>query len=162
MAVAIQYNFYLVDREWGRLFVRVCPCFPFSARLCLNQHHWLATPLRAEGLTFRQCRNAFLTCRAPTRLQTLADALTSRDLERCAQKWLRACTPFFTPTERTHAACQHRRFLSQVEYCDNLIFRRRAALDARGERLCDANRTIGQPTKLAVIFGRKVTTRCAQ
>ncbi|HZM95283.1 MAG TPA: hypothetical protein VFB92_17765 [Vicinamibacterales bacterium] len=155
----IQYNFYLVDREWGRLFVRVCPYFPFSARVCLNQHHWLATRLRAEGMTFRQCRNAFLACSAPTRLQTLADSLTSRDLERCAQKWLRAFTPFFTPTERTHAACQHRLFLSQVEYCDNLIFRRRAALDALGERLFDANRTIGQPTKLAVIFGRKVTTR---
>jgi hypothetical protein len=63
----IQYNFYLVDREWGRLFVRVCPYFPFSARVCLNQHHWLATRLRAEGRPFRQCRNAFLTCSAPTR-----------------------------------------------------------------------------------------------
>jgi hypothetical protein len=40
-----------------------------------------------------------------------------------------------------------------------LIFRRRAALDALGERLFDANRTIGQPTTLAVIVGRKVTTR---
>jgi hypothetical protein len=27
-----QYNFYLLDREWGRLFVRVCAYFPFSAR----------------------------------------------------------------------------------------------------------------------------------
>jgi hypothetical protein len=32
-------------------------------------------------------------------------------------------------------------------------------LDALGERLFDANRTIGQPTKLAAIFGRKVTKR---
>ncbi len=35
----LQYNFYVNDRRWGRLFVRVCPYFPFSARLCLNQHH---------------------------------------------------------------------------------------------------------------------------
>jgi hypothetical protein len=33
------------------------------------------------------------------------------------------------------------------EFCDNLIFRRRAALDKLGERLLDANRTIGQPNK---------------
>ena len=46
-----------------------------------------------------------------------------------------------------------------MEYCDNLIFHRRAALDALGERLLDANRTIGQPTKLAMIFGRKITKR---
>jgi len=30
-----------------------------------------------------------------------------------------------------------------VEYCNNLIFHRRAALDALGERLVDTNRTIG-------------------
>jgi hypothetical protein len=48
-------------------------------------------------------------------------------------------------------------FFAQVEYCDNLIFHRRAALDALGERLLDANRTIGQPNKITTIFGRKVT-----
>ena len=154
-----QYSFYLLDREWGRLFVRVCPYFPFSARVCLNQHHWLANRLTAAGISFRQCGNAFLTCGDPTRLRELADAVMPRDLARCAQKWLRALTPFFTPSERREAGCQHRLFLSQVEYCDNLIFQRRAALDALGERLFDANRTIGQPTKLATIFGRKVTRR---
>ena len=46
-----------------------------------------------------------------------------------------------------------------MEYCDNLIFERRAALDALGERLLDANRTIGQPNKITTIFGRKLTKR---
>jgi len=46
-----------------------------------------------------------------------------------------------------------------VEYCDNLIFNRRAAVDRLEERLLDANRTMGQPTKLTIIFGRKVTKR---
>ena len=46
---------------------------------------------------------------------------------------------------------------AQVELCDNLIFRRRAALDRMGDRLPDANRTIGQPNKITVIFGRKIT-----
>src|ERR1700748_3428373 len=48
-------------------------------------------------------------------------------------------------------------FFAQVEYCDNLIFHRRAALDQLGQRLLDANRTIGQPKKITMIFGRKVT-----
>src|SRR5580704_7685533 len=34
---------------------------------------------------------------------------------------------------------------------------RRAALDQLGQRLLDANRTIGQPKKITMIFGRKVT-----
>jgi hypothetical protein len=44
-----------------------------------------------------------------------------------------------------------------IEYCDNLIFHRRAALDQLGQRLLDANRTIGQPKKITMILGRKVT-----
>jgi len=28
-----QYYFYLCDQEWGRLFVRICPYFPFNARV---------------------------------------------------------------------------------------------------------------------------------
>jgi hypothetical protein len=34
-------NFYINDPDWGRMFVRICPYFPFSARICLNHHHWL-------------------------------------------------------------------------------------------------------------------------
>jgi len=91
------------------------------------------------------------------RLQELADSLTARDLLKCGQKWLAAFTPFITDQERKQAGCQHRLFFSQVEYCDNLIFHRRAAVDEVTQRLLDLNRNIGQPNKITTIFGRKVT-----
>jgi hypothetical protein len=153
----IQYNFYLNDARWGRMFVRLCPYFPFTARVCLNQHHWLAIRMREEKIDFQQCTNAFLRCGNPKRLQELADSLTAKDLLTCGQKWLAYFTPFFSESERKTHGCQHRLFFSQVEYCDNLVFHKRAALDAMGERLLDANRTIGQPNKISTIFGRKVT-----
>ena len=153
----VQYNFYVNDRHWGRMFVRLCPYLPFSARVCLNQHHWLAHRLREEGIDFQQTTNAFLRCRDPKRLQELADSLTAHDLLLCGRRWLNAFTPFFTERERKQAGCQHRLFFTQVEYCDNLVFRRRAALDQLGQRLLDANRTLGQPDKITVIFGRKIT-----
>jgi hypothetical protein len=155
----VQYNFYINDARWGRMFVRMCPYFPFSARVCLNQHHWLANRLRDEGIHFEKTSNAFLKCGDFARLQELADSLTAKDLLTCGQKWLTAFTPFFTARERKDAGCRHRLFFAQVEYCDNLIFHRRVALDALGERLLDANRTIGRPDKITVIFGRKVTSR---
>jgi hypothetical protein len=152
----VQYNFYVNDARWGRLFVRMCPYLPFSARICLNQHHWLANRMREEGIDFRQCANAFMGCAEPGRLQELADELDPRDLVGCGQKWLACFTPFFTPIEREQAGCRHRLFFAQTEFCDNLVFHRRAALDRLGERLLDANRTIGQPDKITAIFGRKV------
>jgi hypothetical protein len=152
-----QYNFYINDQRWGRMFVRICPYLPFSARVCLNQHHWLAKRMRTEGIDFEQCSNAFLKCSHPQKLQELSDSLSAQDLLRCGQKWLAYLTPFFKESERKSCGCQHRLFFSQVEYCDNLIFHRRAALDQLGQRLLDANRTIGQPNKITTIFGRKVT-----
>src|SRR6516162_1533674 len=99
---------------------------------------------------FSQMREA----RAPPRTGARPNR---EDLSSCGQKWLTRFTPFLTERERQQAGCRHRLFFSQVEFCDNLIFRRRAALDKLGERLLDANRTIGQPSKITVIFGRKVT-----
>jgi hypothetical protein len=154
-----QYNFYIHDRAWGRMFVRVCPYFPFSARVYLNQHYWLAERLRAGGLRFQQRANAFLRCSDPAQLQALADSLQPQDILRCAQKWLACLVPFFTARERRQAGVQHRLFFAQVEYCDNLIFKRRAALDRLGERLLDANRSLGQPDSLTLIFGRRVHKR---
>ena len=153
----VQYNFYINDRNWGRMFVRMCPYLPFSARICLNQHHWLAIRLSENGIRFKQLANAFLKCAAPDRLQALANSLTPQDLLTCGQKWLAQLTPFFSAREREEAGCRHRLFFSQVEFCDNLVFRRRSALDNLGERLLDANRTIGQPKKITMIFGRRIT-----
>jgi hypothetical protein len=152
-----QYNFYLNDAQWGRMFIRVCPYFPFPVRLCLNQHYWLAQQMRRKGIRYRQSTNAFSQCSDPDALQQLADSLTADDLQRCGQKWLQQLIPFFTPRERRGAGIDHRLFFSQVELCDNLIFSRRAALDRMCERLLDANRTIGQPNTLTIIFGRKIT-----
>ena len=96
-----QYNFYIHDRAWGRMFVRVCPYFPFSARVYLNQHYWLAERLRAPDLRFQPCANAFLRCSDPEQLQALADSLQPQDILRCAQKWLACLVPFFTAPRAT-------------------------------------------------------------
>jgi hypothetical protein len=99
----VQYNAYINDSQWGRMFVRMCPYLPFSARVCLNQHHWLANRMRQEGIKFVQRANAFLKCAAPKRLQELANSLTAHDLVSCGQKWLVRLTPFFTSREREQA-----------------------------------------------------------
>jgi hypothetical protein len=84
----VQYNFYVNNRRCGRMFVRMCPYLPFSARVCLNQHHWVANRMREEDIDFKQCSNAFLRCGTPERLQDLADTLTAEDLSSCGRKWL--------------------------------------------------------------------------
>jgi hypothetical protein len=152
-----RFNFNVNDAHWGRMFVRMCPYFPFSAPVCLNQHHWLAIRMREEGIDFDPSTDAFLKCGNPAQLQELADSLTVRNLLQCGQRFLATFTPFITDKERRQAGCQHRLFFAQVEYCDNLIFHRRAAVEDLTQRLVDLSRNIGQPKKITTIFGRKVT-----
>jgi hypothetical protein len=147
------------DAEWGPMFVRVCPYFPFSTRICLNQHHWLAQKMKQAGIRFTQCGTAFRRCSDPAGLPEMADSLTAKELIRCGHKWLKRLIPFFSAAERREHACWHQLFFAQVEYCENLIFRTRAALDQLGDRLLDANRNLGRPDKLTVIFGWRVTKR---
>jgi hypothetical protein len=156
----VQYNFYINDRNWGRMFVRwahlplpsvLCPYLPQPAPLAGKPHARARHRIQAT----RQCLPEMRSSRSAARTRQLAHPSRSGDLRpKVAGAHL---TPFFTARERQHAGCQHRLFFSQVEYCDNLIFRRRAALDNLGERLLDANRTIGQPDKITIIFGRKIT-----
>jgi hypothetical protein len=155
-----QYYFYLRDQEWGRMFVRVSTYFPFNARVCVNQHEWLARQLQREGIFFRKAANAFVQCSDPERLQRLAESLTPSELEVPIQRWLRELVPFYTnsnPNRLTDFV--YRLFISQVEYCTNLVFKDRAAVDRMAERLLDLNRCIGRPDKLSTIFGYRITKR---
>jgi hypothetical protein len=58
----LQCNFYINDQRWGRMFVRMSLYLPFSARVCLKQHQWLAKRMLSEGIDLKQCSNAFLKC----------------------------------------------------------------------------------------------------
>ena len=147
------YYFYLSDPQCGRLFLRLCPYFPFNVQLCLNGHEWIAQQLRQENIDFRQQDNAFLDCDQPQRLQELADAFGPTAIHQVLHSTLAQWLPYFTLEERAKGY-RHQAYIAQVEYCDNLIFHDRAALHRMFERLLDVNRSLGRPDKLAIVFGR--------
>ena len=153
-----QYNFYVNDERWGPMFVRMCPYFPFSARVCLNQHHWLARACAQEGIDFQQCTNAFLRCANPKRLQELADSLTrarSVDVRPEVAGHLHALLHRpGTQAGRLSAPTRFSPRWSTATISSSTAVPRWIEI---GERLLDANRTIGQPNKITIIFGRKVT-----
>ena len=154
----LQYYFYIQDADFGRMFFRICPYLPFNSRMSVNGHSWLACRLASEGIAFRQSDNAFLACANPVRLQELADSFGPEHIQACAQRWLSQLLPLFN--ERRFAL-GFRLFVSQAEYCTNLVFHRRARLDRLMERLLDDNRRIGRPDQLATIFGKRLTQKTA-
>jgi hypothetical protein len=154
-----QYYFYLLDADFGPMFLRLCPYLPFNGRMVINGHDWLACQMRRENIRFRQQGNAFLTCSDPTRLQQLADSFSAQPIIACAQRWLRQLAPPLIDATGQRAARDYRLFFTQTEFCSNIIFDRRAPLDQLSERLLDLNRDIGRPDKLTIVYGRRINKR---
>jgi hypothetical protein len=158
------YYFYLNDADCGRMFVRLCPYFPFNIRVWMNGHNWLARRLEREGIAFDKRDNLFVDCANPQRLQEWSDAFGPQDLAGPVAAWVARLLPFFSEAERQRGY-RHQLYMTQMEYCNNLIFHKRAAAHKLLERLMDANRSLGHPDKLAVIFGRgkfRADTRTGQ
>lgn len=147
------YYFYLNDPHCGRMFVRLCPYFPFNLCVWVNGHNWLACQLQREGIAFEKRDNLFVACAQPQRLQELSDAFAPADIMGPVESWVSRLLPFFSAAERQEGY-RHQLYLAQVEYCQNHIFHQRAAAQRLFDRLMDANRAIGHPDKLAIVFGR--------
>jgi hypothetical protein len=147
------YYFYLNDPQCGRMFLRICPYFPFNISVWLNGHNWLAAQLQHEGIAFEKRDNLLVACAQPQRLQELSDAFAPADIIAPVDSWLARLLPYFSDAERQEGY-RHQLYMAQVEYCHNLIFKQQAAVGRLFDRLMDANRGMGHPDKLAVVFGR--------
>jgi len=148
------YYFYLQDRDCGRMFLRICPYFPFNITVWLNGHNWLKQQLDNEAIAYQTCDNLFSACQRPQRLQQLSDAFAPEHIVQSVQAWIARLLPFFSADERQQGY-HHQLYMTQIEYCHNLVFNQRRTLLHLCDRLFDANRDLGHPDKLAVIFGRR-------
>ena len=64
-AMVNHYYVYLVDEDFGPLFVKFCSYFPYNAKLCINGHEYLKSQLAKEGIAFEALDNGVLSCADP-------------------------------------------------------------------------------------------------
>ena len=96
------YYFYLVDEDFGPLFIKFASYFPYTARVCLNGHEYAKRQLAKEGIAFEALDNGILSCADPVRLQQILDELDATKIQALVEKWLaRLPDPFRT---EDHAA----------------------------------------------------------
>jgi len=46
------YYFYILDREFGPSFIKLCSYAPFAGRVWLNGHEWVKHQLQKRGIPF--------------------------------------------------------------------------------------------------------------
>jgi hypothetical protein len=152
------YYFYLVDEDFGPLFIKFCSYFPYTARVCLNGHEYVKRQLAKEGMAFEALDNGLLTGADPARAQQLLDDLTEDKIAALVAKWLgRLPDPF---TAEDHAAGYNFQLsILQAEFSRTQVFDRPLAGRHLFEAVIRENLDLGRPEKVSLIFNRRITQR---
>ncbi len=64
--------FYCFDKDFGPFFIKFCSYFPYTAKACVNGHHWSQQQAKAAGIGFEALDNGFLSADDPARLSAYA------------------------------------------------------------------------------------------
>ena len=58
-ALVNHYYVYILDKDFGPLFIKFCSYFPYPAKLCLNGHEWLKRQLTQRAVPLSRWTMAF-------------------------------------------------------------------------------------------------------
>lgn len=157
-ALPNHYYFYLLDDDFGPLFVKFCSYFPYAAKVCLNGHEWVKRQLAKEGIAFEALDNGVLTCENPARLQALCDSLDSEKIEAVFRKWLARLPHPFRPEDRA-AGYRYELSVLQAEFSLTQVLDFPRTGRQFFEEIIRENLDLGRPDRVQLIFGRRVTRR---
>ncbi|HSH59124.1 MAG TPA: hypothetical protein VK988_05675, partial [Acidimicrobiales bacterium] len=65
-AMVNHFYFYAVDEDFGPFFIKFGTYFPYTAKVCLNGHHWAQCQATKAGIGHEGLDNAFGGPRRPT------------------------------------------------------------------------------------------------
>ncbi|MEW6301646.1 MAG: hypothetical protein AB1671_28585 [Thermodesulfobacteriota bacterium] len=150
------YYIYVIDRDWGPAFLKVCGYAPYALKLCLNGHEWAKRQAQRQRLRFTALDNGFLAGANPAALQAICDRLSAADIEAFFTRWL-AQVPLPITAEHRAAGFGYALSILQMEVSRTQVF----ACPRRGreffEEILRDQLDLGRPSRLQVLFPRKIT-----
>lgn len=153
-----QYYFYVVDEDFGPLFIKFSGYFPYTARVCLNGHEYAKCQLRNEGITFEALDNGVRTCADPQRLQQINDGLSAARIEQVVRKWLSRLPSPCTDADRA-AGYDDDLSLLQAEFARTQVFDRPVSGRHLFEEIIRENVDLGRSHQVSLIVNRRITRR---
>jgi len=154
-AMVNHYYFYILDDDFGPLFVKFCSYFPYAAKLCINGHEWLKRQLAKRAIRFEALDNGILSCDEPKRVQRIADSFDDKKIDAVFRKWLRRLPHPFTAKHRA-AGYRYRLSILQAEFSLTQVFDRPMTGRCFFEEVIRENLDIGRPSQVQLIFDRKI------
>ena len=157
-AMVNHYYVYLVDDDFGPLFVKFCSYFPYNAKLCINGHDYLKRQLAKHGVAFEALDNGIASCSDPDLMRRLADGLDATKIDALLRKWLARLPHPFTRADRA-AGIRYDISMLQAEFALTQVFDRPVQGGVFFEEAMRENLDLGRPDHMQLIFGRRVTRR---
>lgn len=152
------YYFYILDPEWGPAFLKTCAYAPFPVWLYLNGHEWAKRRAAHRGLGFEALDNGFRSCADAAALAEICAALSARDVEAFMRRWQARLPSPFSAADRRRGYGYALAF-RQLELSDTRVFDRPQAGRAWFEQTIRDQLTLGRPDQVAVVFGRRISSR---
>jgi hypothetical protein len=154
-AVVKVYYWYLVDEDFGPLFIKFGSYFPYPVKVCLNGNEYLKRQLAKEGIVFTALDNGLLTCADPARAQAIANGLDDRAIRKLVGKWFERLPQPLTATDRA-AGYQYQLSILQSEFSLTQVFDRPLTGRQFFDQIIRDNLTLGHPSQVSLIFDRRV------
>jgi len=152
------YYIYILDRDFGPLFVKFCTYFPYATKVCLNGHEWLKRQLTQHGIPFEPLDNGIRSTDAARRVQQIADTLTADKIDAVFRKWLRRLPHPFAAAHRK-AGYRYQLSILQAEFALTQVLDRPVTGRYFFEEVIRENLDLGRPDQMQLIFNRRVTRR---
>ena len=154
-ALPNHFYFYGFDADFGPFFVKFCTHFPYTAKVCVNGHHWAQQQAAKAGLVFERMDNAFASCEDPAGLQAICDRLGPDEVDAFVRKWLARLPHPFTAADRA-AGYRYDISVLQAEFSLTQVLDRPLAGRVFFEDVIRDNLDAGRADQVSLTFGRRI------
>jgi hypothetical protein len=118
--------FYLIDPDFGLLYIRLETWFPLTVQIYINGHSWLARQMARRGIGFVQHDNAFTHIDDGAAAQKLADSFADLSWPKLLDRLARRVHPLMG--EPWFEDLRYYWVVDQAEYATDVLFSSRAQL----------------------------------
>jgi hypothetical protein len=157
-AKCLHLYFYIVDRDFGLMHIRLQTWLPLTIQVCMNGREWLARQMQRAGIEYEQKDNCFTRIADLPRAQALMDRFVQLPWAQRLNRWARRVNPWLAAGARPRLRSYYWT-MRQGEYATDVMFRQAEDLAAVYPALCrQAIEQFSSPQVLRFL-GRRTNTR---
>jgi hypothetical protein len=152
------HYWYIRDPDWGPSCLKSTAYAPYSMWLYLNANEWAKQQANQRGIAFKPLDNGFAACEDSAALAEICASLQADDVQAFFDRW-QGVLPSPLSAEDRARGYHHELAFRQAEISDTRMFDRPEAGRSWFERTLPDQLTLGRPDQVAIVFGRRVTSR---